>query len=72
MSETDSVIEAFYKEFEAAVECLLMAAGAPYSMWSLIELAYQMDGQMGRMRINEGMDVITTELWFRGVVKRSI
>ena len=34
VSETDSVIEAFNKEFEAFVECLLMAAGAPYSMWS--------------------------------------
>ena len=34
VSETDSVIEAFNKEFEAAVECLPMAAGAAYSMWS--------------------------------------
>ena len=34
VSETDSVIEVFNKEFEAAVECFLKSARAPYSMWS--------------------------------------
>ena len=73
VSETDSVIEAFNKEFEASVECLLIAAGAPYSMWSwagrhdCFNRARLPDGWP-----NGGMDEITTELWFRGIVRQSI